>query len=187
MRAKLKDKFEALFRQFDDNDLAMEWCEDELIAEVIPQETSGSEASLADHQLFKGLDDRELRMVEAVLKRGSYRRGDVVVKAGDNPSYLYLVVQGRASVILPVSTGARKRLATFTAGMAFGEMAFVDRSPRSATVVADSELVCDYLDIETFEAIGRRAPAIKIKLLQNLCLELSSKLRKTNRELSVFE
>jgi glutaminase len=71
--------------------------------------------------------------------------------------------------------------------MAFGEMAFVDQAPRSATVVADTELVCDHLEMGAFQALGRREPEIKIRLLENLCLELSRKLRKTNRELSVFE
>ena len=63
----------------------------------------------------------------------------------------------------------------------------IDRAPRSATVIADTELVCDYLDLAAFEKLGHQEPAIKIKLLENLCLELCSKLRKTNRELSVFE
>jgi glutaminase len=187
MKAKLKDRFEREFRQFEDNDLAMEWCEDQLLADTLPAEAEDTQVQPSDYQLFRGLDPRELRIVEPILQRRAYRRGEVVVQAGAAPSHLYLVAQGRASVILPVPSGARKRLATFSAGMAFGEMAFVDRAPRSATVIADTELVCDALDLQSFESVGLSEPGIKIKLLENLCLELSSKLRKTNRELSIFE
>ena len=70
---------------------------------------------------------------------------------------------------------------------AFGEMAIIDRAPRSATIVADSDAECDLLTIEDFEALGQTHPAIKIKLLQNLSLGLCHKLRKANRELSVFD
>lgn len=187
MKAKLKDRFDESFRSFEDNDLALEWCEDQLLDKSNPQETNSGVGDLSSYQLFEGLDTKQLRVIEEILRRRTYRKDEIVVRIGEAPSFLYLVAQGRASVTLPVPTGARKRLATFSTGMAFGEMAFVDRAPRSATVVADTELVCDYFDIDSFERIGRREPMIKIKLLENLCLELCRKLRKTNRELSVFE
>jgi glutaminase len=71
--------------------------------------------------------------------------------------------------------------------MGFGEMAAIDRSPRSATIVADSEAICDLMRVEDFEALGETNPGIKIKLLQNLSLGLCAKLRKANREITVFE
>jgi glutaminase len=65
-------------------------------------------------------------------------------------------------------------------------MAIIDRAPRSAMVVADTEVECDSLELEDFEALGLSAPAIKIKLLENLSLSLCRKLRKANRQLNVF-
>ena len=71
--------------------------------------------------------------------------------------------------------------------MAFGEMAIIDRAPRSAMVIVDTEVECDLLGLEDFEEFGRSAPGIKIKLLENLSLGLCRKLRKANRELNVFD
>jgi glutaminase len=187
MKAKLKRRFDRLFKAFEDNDLALEWCEDQILDGAVASSETRGPVELARYDLLRGLSTREIREIEGVLQRRCYDKGAVVVRAGDTPTYLYLVAQGRASVILPGIHGARKRLATFTAGMAFGEMAFVDQAPRSATVIADTELVCDHLDIDAFAALGEREPGIKIKLLKNICLELSHKLRKTNRELSLFE
>ena len=88
---------------------------------------------------------------------------------------------------LPQANGIRRRLATFSAGMAFGEMAVLDGAPRSAIIEADTEVQCDLLSVDTIEQFDTAAPAIKIKLLENLALSLSSKLRKANRELALFE
>lgn len=84
-------------------------------------------------------------------------------------------------------TGTRKRLATFSAGMAFGEMAVIERAPRSAMILADTDVVCDLLELEDFEALSRTRPQIKIKLLENLGLRLSRRLRDAHRMLQVFE
>jgi CRP-like cAMP-binding protein len=70
--------------------------------------------------------------------------------------------------------------------MAFGEMALLDRGPRSAVIVADSEVQCDLLSLAALEQLGTTEPAIKIKLLENLALPLCSKRRKANRELALL-
>ena len=71
--------------------------------------------------------------------------------------------------------------------MVFGEMALIDRGPRSATVVADIETECDLLGLDDFDRLGALYPKIKIKLLENLSLILARRLRKANRELSLFD
>ena len=107
--------------------------------------------------------------------------------AGDEARELFLLTRGNASVLITLASGAKKRLATFAAGMAFGEMAIIDRAPRSAMIVADSEVECHRLKLEDFERLSQTHPNIKIRLLENLSLSLCRKLRKANRELSVFE
>ena len=129
----------------------------------------------------------EITAVIALLQDRIYQRNEVIIHAGDDMRELFLLARGTASVLLTLASGAKKRLATFAAGMAFGEMAVIDRAPRSAMVVADSEVECHLLKLEDFERLGLTHPAIKIKLLENLSLSLSRKLRKANRELSVFD
>jgi CRP-like cAMP-binding protein len=80
-----------------------------------------------------------------------------------------------------------KRLGTFSAGMSFGEMALVERAPRSADVIADTEVECDLLKLEDFEGLAKTHPGIKLVLLRNLALQLSRNLRKRNQEFRVFD
>jgi glutaminase len=66
-------------------------------------------------------------------------------------------------------------------------MAVIDRAPRSALIVADSEVTCDVMTIEDFDRLGTAHAGVKIKLLENLCLCLCRRLRTVNRKLAVFD
>ena len=68
-------------------------------------------------------------------------------------------IEGHASVTVQLSGGAQKRLATFSPGMAFGEMAMLDRAPRW-----DSERVREIL-------VRRQVPAIDLAEIRRLVLE----------------
>ena len=115
-----------------------------------------------------------------------YKTGEILIQKGEQARELFFLARGNVSVFLNFPAGTRKRLATFSAGMAFGEMALLDRGPRSAMVVADTEVHCDLLAVDDFEALSVRDPHIKIKLLENLSLGLSQRLRDARRGLGVF-
>jgi glutaminase len=187
MRAKLGPRTDELFRAFEDHDRALEWCENHLLSTMLPGGLPDHKAPPHDYELFLHLSAQELALVTPRLKRRSFVRDSIVVRAGDQARELFFLVRGKVSVTVEMSSGVQKRLATFSAGMAFGEMALIDGSPRAASIVADTDVECDLLALDDFEALGEANPLIKIKLLENLCLSLSRKLRKSNRDLSVFE
>jgi glutaminase len=99
---------------------------------------------------------------------------------------MFFLAQGEVSVLIQTETGSRKRLAAMGPGMTFGEMAVIDGAPRSATVVADTDVECDILTTQELELLGRRYPEIRIKLLKSLTLSLSRRLRAANRELGLL-
>ena len=70
--------------------------------------------------------------------------------------------------------------------MSFGEMAFVDRSRRSANVTAVGEVECLALARDDFARLDATAPKVKIRLLENLALGLTHLLRQANRELAAL-
>jgi glutaminase len=187
MKVKLKEEFDRLFMAFDDNDTALEWCENRLLAEKIGLRVAERTVGPSDYELFADLDLEEVGVVQALLERRKYQRGEVIVHLGAAAGELYFLARGCASATLPQSIGTKKRLGTFSPGMAFGEMAMLDRSPRSAAVTADTEVECDLLKLEDFERLGETHPRIKLVLLRNLALGLSRNLRKRNQEFSVFD
>jgi glutaminase len=76
-----------------------------------------------------------------------------------------------------------QRLDFFSAGMSFGELAFLDGSPRSADVVATSEVECRVISRALFEEIGHGQPALKAKILNEIALQLCDRLRQANIEI----
>jgi len=187
MKARLTNRCHELFHVFDDNDSALEWCENRLLARMFPGGTSGDCIGAGEYELLHGLTKDEIGVVTGLLKRLVHQAGEVIINVGDEADALFLLASGQVSVIVPLADGGRKRLATFSPGMAFGEMAVIDRASRSATVVANSEVACDVLHLRDFEALGTSHPRIRITILENLASSLSRKLRKANRELTVLE
>src|SRR5262249_4281176 len=184
---KLEKDFEALFLNFEDIDRALEWCEDRLIMASSPGWLVNHPVKQAEYELFKGLSSEEIKVLAGRLTRQSFSAGEAIIRTGEEASELYFLAMGTVRVIVPTEDGNTKRLATFSPGMAFGEMAILDGAPRSAMIVADSNVECDLLTVDDFENLSVTNPGIKIRLLHNLSLSLSHKLRKANRQLSVLE
>ena len=187
LKIRLGKRFERLFQPFDDNDLALEWCENRLLQKNLPAPPARRRAAIAKYELCKTFTAGELKTFAAFLQRRGYQPGETIIHLGDEAREMFFLAQGSVSVFVPQSGSTRRRLATFSAGMIFGEMAMIDGAPRSAMIIADSAVECDVLSLEDFDGLAGTHPVIKIKLLKNLNLSLCHRLRKANRELSLFD
>lgn len=187
MKVKLGPRFAELFRSVPENDLALEWCENRLIDATLGPRREDRPVNPDQFELLRNFSPSEVAAISPLLKRRQYQQGETIINAGDDANELYFLARGGVSVFVPVEHGGRKRLATFTRGMVFGEMAVIDRAPRSALIVADTEVTCDVLSTDQFDRLDTTHPGLKIKLLENLCLVLCRRLRTVNRKLSVFD
>ena len=187
MKLKMKEQFDQLFRSFDDNDSALEWCENRLLAQQLGDAVAARTVKTADYQLLAGLSPEEIAAVQTCLERRKFQPGEVIIPVGALAGELYFLTRGCASATLPRAGGSTKRLGTFSPGMAFGEMALLDESPRSATVTADTEVECDLMTIADFKRLGENRPRIILVMMRNLASGLSRNLKKRNQEFSVFD
>ena len=69
----------------------------------------------------------------------------------------------------------------------FGELALLDRGPRSATVTAEEDMQGFGLSEASFSVLCREQPDIAIKLLQALGRELSVRIRYANLTIQQLE
>ena len=187
MKLKLGEESASLYHAFDDNDPALEWCEDQLLTAILPGYGIEKQLPPEEYELFAGLSSDEITILKERLQHQHYAKGSVVVNAGDAARELFIISKGRVSVTVTLASGLQKRLATFSSGMSFGEMALIDNARRSAIVIADSDVECHVLTTEVFDDLEKDHPHIKIVLLRNLAHSLSTKLRKANREVSIFD
>jgi CRP-like cAMP-binding protein len=122
-----------------------------------------------------------------LFERRRYKAGTVMARIGDPSSEVFFIASGLASVTVPVASGTQKRLGAFSAGMALGEMGFLDRAPRSAEISAETDVECDILKLDEFEPLAQTHPRIKIVLFTNMALGIADRLRKATRAMSVFD
>jgi SulP family sulfate permease len=175
-------------RVFGDTDRALEWAEDRLIAAELGAADAGSERGLDQLDAMAGLSPAEHGVLRDALVRRTYERGDTVIREGETGRELFIIARGTASVTLKLAGKRRaNRLATFSVGTVFGEVALLDEQPRSATVEADEDLVCYVLTDAAFEWLAREHQPIAIKLLKNLGRELSRRLRRANQTIYEME
>lgn len=170
---------------FPDVDRAIEWAEDDLLKNEMPA-SSVPEIPLEKMGLLTGFTPAEISALSQKFRRESYKAGQPVFHEGDPGDEVFLIAKGTASVFIK-QPGGNIRLATFAPGTVFGELALLDDGTRSASVIADEELVCYGLTKLAFAALTREAPAIAIGLVSALGRELSARLRKANRTIHQLE
>ena len=99
--------------------------------------------------------------------------GDMMIEGGHAAAGLYLMLEGRISVL----NARGDRIAEILAGSVVGEMALVDGGVRSADVVAETDVATLLMTKHQFEAIGRSRPEIALQVMTNLCRIMSSRVR----------
>ena len=181
--ARLADIFQR-DRFFPDIDRAIEWAEDDLLRKAGTGQSL--ELSLDRVPLLRDFTADQVERLRSWLEPVAWPAGHVVFRHGDPGSSLYLVTRGRASVHLRRDDGGI-RLVTFAAGAVFGELALLDRGPRSATITADEDLTGFGLSEASFTELCHEQPDIPIKLLSALGRELSVRLRYANMTIQQLE
>jgi CRP-like cAMP-binding protein len=107
-----------------------------------------------------------------------FENGHVVFKEGDEGDDMYIIQSGRVAIKKKVKEGDTT-LAVLEKGDFFGEMAILERLPRSATaeVVEEGDLIV--ISGETFGDMIKANPEIAVRMLR----KQSIRLRETNRQL----
>ncbi|MBP8926525.1 MAG: mechanosensitive ion channel [Pseudomonadales bacterium] len=109
--------------------------------------------------LFASLSDAEKSEVARHLMHAPFLQGDVVTRQGAVAHWLYLIISGDAR-ICDDAGGERRTIAPIGPGEVFGERGMLTGEPRSATVIATSDLECYRLDKAGFEGVIHARPDI---------------------------
>lgn len=153
---------------FEDLDLALEFCEDRLLRDRAADPRDAGCLPLEGFALCQGLSSADLRLLEGLLTRHVFAEGSRIIAAGESADRIYLLGRGEVSITLDLPSGRRTRLATLTPGTCFGELAIVNRGPRTADVHADSEVECFELPLAEFDRLAETRPVLRAALVENL-------------------
>jgi CRP-like cAMP-binding protein len=108
-----------------------------------------------------------------------YNKGQVLFREGDVGEEMFIVQSGRVAIKKKVRDGSEATLAVLEKGDFFGEMALLERLPRSASaeVIEDGDLI--KIDNEVFGDMIKANPEIAIRMLR----KYSIRLRETTRQI----
>lgn len=123
--------------------------------------------ALARVALFENCSKRDLQILSRHMQVVSIPASTVVIREGDVGDAFYVALEGSATV----ERGGRV-VAGIGPGDHVGELALIDPAPRSATVVAQTEMVLGVLDRRSFSAIVRDVPPLNAKLMRSLARRL---------------
>ena len=84
--------------------------------------------------LFSSFSDAHLIQVLTAVQHRSYPRGSFILRAGEETDALYIILSGRAKVLIPDEEGHEVILTVMGPHEFFGEMGLLDELPRSASV-----------------------------------------------------
>jgi len=114
------------------------------------------------------------------------QRGEYLFMEGDQGSFMGFVVSGVLEVQKSTTAGDRVTLARLTKGSSIGEMAIIDQSVRSATVVAKQAATLVTLTEKGFELLAEKQPVLGIQVIKKIARLLSLNMRRTSSKLADF-
>jgi CRP-like cAMP-binding protein len=110
-------------------------------------------ATLKKIAIFKSLSDEALENLSAQFKSRTLEAGEVLFDLGDAGNEMIIVQDGKIAIYMPEADNpqAGQALRIFQAGEILGEMALIDRLPRSASARAEVKTLIATLDSATFK------------------------------------
>ena len=115
---------------------------------------------LAQVPMFSACSKKDLQTIGRASDEVSVANGKVLVQEGKPGHEFFLILDGNASV-----TRNGRKIAALGPGQYFGELALLDRGPRSATVTADSDMQVLVLGQREFAGVLDEVPGLARKML----------------------
>lgn len=122
---------------------------------------------LASVPLFSACSKKDLQRIAKASDEVDVEAGRVLVDQGKAGHEFFLIIAGTATV-----KRNDRKVATLGPGQYFGELSLLDRGPRSATVVADTDLRVLVLGQREFAAVLDDVPEMAHKLLGSMARRL---------------
>lgn len=130
--------------------------------------------------IFEGLSKKQVSELLSMAEKRFYPVGETFIQENDPGNEFMLIISGKVSVFRTEKYSNRiYQIASLSSSDSVGEMAFLDRSPRSASVRAETDLHVFVFNIKKLET-ELKDPHIKYIIRANIGSNLSKRMRQTN-------
>ena len=128
--------------------------------------------------IFAKLEPAKLKLLAFTSERLTFEPGQALFQQGDPGDAAYIVIEGEASVLVDTPRG-KVSVATMSRNAIIGEIAILCDVPRTASVVAKTNLVTLRIDKDHFFRLVNEFPQMAVEIMR----ELARRLDKTTEQL----
>jgi CRP/FNR family cyclic AMP-dependent transcriptional regulator len=132
---------------------------------------------LRDLAIFKGLGDGELHKLGRLFTQKLFKPCEAIFDRNDSGDEAYVIMRGKVDIFLD---GKSQPIASFSQGQVFGELSFLDGTPRGAKAIAAQPSILLIIRRSQFFELTQREPHLGLAVMKNIALELGSRLRQMN-------
>lgn len=164
---------------------ALEWAENRILEEAgLKRLYYGELLDLAEIDFLREADPATLAGLRAAFRELKVEAGKPVFLRKGHGEELFLIRRGKVRVVLPLKdTHRQHHLAVFGPGDFFGEVAFLNRTERTADAIALSDTDLYVISRTDFDEIMEKNPVLGAAFYQRLATVEALRLRDTDREL----
>ena len=133
--------------------------------------------------LLENFSPAEVRLLAHFMDVYRAEPGVDLIREGEGGDFMLMIIEGKVDVLKRDKKGMPQQIATVDAGKMLGEMSMIDGEARFATCVAMEPVVLAVLDRENLARIIVEQPMLGAKILMQMVLMLSQRLRTTSGRL----
>ena len=138
---------------------------------------------LMDVHLFHMLNEGELADFISIAKLQNYQQGATLFSEGDLGDAFYVLYQGTAQVKRRNPFHEQSQIANLTQGSCFGEMAILDDSPRSATIMITEPSILLRFSKREFFGLLKTQSIAAYKVIHSMAQQLAQRQRSLNQRI----
>lgn len=139
---------------------------------------------LTNLPVFSSFDEEELSILAKHMSYVQLNKGEFLFVEGDPGNFMGFVLFGLLEVFKTTDKGESVVIARLTKGSPIGEMALIDKSPRSASVQAKQPTTLVTLTEKGFDLLMEKSPQLGVKVIQKIARLLSLNMRRTSSRLA---
>ncbi|MDO9228240.1 MAG: cyclic nucleotide-binding domain-containing protein [Syntrophales bacterium] len=106
-----------------------------------------------------------------IVSYETFQDGQIIFEEGSNGDWIYVVEEGEVEISKKVG-GQRIVVETLKESDVFGEIAYIDKAPRSATATAKGTIVVGIIDRDFFDTEFNKISADFQKILRTVAFRL---------------
>jgi CRP-like cAMP-binding protein len=133
--------------------------------------------------LLENFAPAEIRLLAHFMHVYRASPGVEIIREGDGGDFMLMLIEGNVEVHKRDRWNSQQLLAVVEAGRTLGEMSMIDGEARFATCIAVAPVLIAVLDREHLARIIVEQPLLGAKILMELVLMLSQRLRATSERL----